>query len=359
MPKQEEWDALVATVANQQVMLAEIFERLNALWLGLATGDVVPEITISEENIEADSVTANKINVGTLSAIAANMGVLTAGEIDMYTGTWDSDATGFRLTASEICGQNAGTDQVLIAASTGKLTAGAGAVVLGADGITIDEGDVTQSWIKWVDSGGSVRARIYGYGTAETEDAKLYLIMQDSTGSPAGHIQLDQATSRAILSGLGLRFNDANTEIWEDASSNLSFKDANAGTKTLTQLASTSSGAVASGDLTLTTSAQDIAGATLSLGAGTWLVFGVFDFEGDNNGAVAIGVCDVGGADETPLALLRPDGTNSTRATVAQVWPITLSSTTTVKLQAYKSVNVGTFTARQTHTTITAVRTGD
>ena len=34
-----------------------------------------------------------------------------------------------------------------------------------------------------------------------------------------------------------IEFNDSNTEIWEDGSSNLSFKDANAGTYTLTQLA--------------------------------------------------------------------------------------------------------------------------
>jgi len=239
MPKQEEWDALVATVANQQAMLAEIFERLDALWLGLATGDVVPEITMSEENIEANAITANKINVGTLSAIAANMGVLTAGEIDMYAGTWDTNATGFRLTASEICGQNAGTDQVLIASSTGKLTAGAGNVTLDTDGVTIAS-SATPGLAQKLKFGatGNIIGHIYCVQGASSE--QLYAVINPGAGDEMGLIVDDHATvGRFLLQGIGtkpLQFNDSNTEIWEDASHNLTFKDAGEGTKTLAQL---------------------------------------------------------------------------------------------------------------------------
>lgn len=60
-----------------------------------------------------------------------------------------------------------------------------------------------------------------------------------------GHLDLDAATSvdinatsgLLIASGLApISFADTNTQIWEDVSSNLTFKDANAGTWTLTQL---------------------------------------------------------------------------------------------------------------------------
>jgi len=238
MPKQEEWDALVATVANQQVMLAEIFERLDALWLGLATGDVVPEITMSEENIEANAITANKINVGTLSAIAANMGVLTAGEIDMYTGTWDSNATGFRLNADEICSQNAGTDQVLLATSTGKLTAGGGDVELGANGIILKQGAGANTLLYWIDTDSKKRAEVMASGTAATEDQVLYLRILESDGSTlAAQARLMQdganpalfkiSSAHLLMDDMNIRFNDANTEIWEDASSNLSGRNWN------------------------------------------------------------------------------------------------------------------------------------
>lgn len=51
----------------------------------------------------------------------------------------DSD-TGFEITAEEIVGKSGGTDQVVISAETGKLTAGAGKVTLNADGIGVTAG---------------------------------------------------------------------------------------------------------------------------------------------------------------------------------------------------------------------------
>jgi len=152
---------------------------------------------------------------------------------------------------------------------------------------------------------------------------------------------------------------DANTAFGEDGSGNAYLKDANAGTKTLKQMASISSRAAASSDLGLTTSEQDIPGASLSLGAGTYIVIGVCDFQGNHNGAVAVGYLNVGGSNQSGSIVFHPDGSNYSRATVAQVWRITLSSTTTVKLRAKKTANVGDFDVWQHHTTITAIRTGD
>jgi hypothetical protein len=88
-------------------------------------------------NIQTGTVTATQISVSQLSAISADMGTLTAGEIQMYTGTWDSDANGFRLNSTEIAGQNDGDDQVYILASDGKLYAGGGYVWLDANGVNL------------------------------------------------------------------------------------------------------------------------------------------------------------------------------------------------------------------------------
>ena len=173
---------------------------------------------------------------------------------------------------------------------------------------------------------------------------------QDFT--PPGHIIIPQG--KEFRPG-----GDANTAFGEDGSGNAYLKDANAGTKTVKQMASTSALARASSTLTLTTSRQDVAGASLSLGAGTYLIFGVFDFYGDNNGAVAVGELDVGGAAQGGAAFLLPDGTNSNRVTAIQIWRKTLASTTTVKLRAFKTADVGTFLCYQDHTAITALRTGD
>ncbi len=116
--------------------------------------------------------------------------------------------------------------------------------------------------------------------------------------------------------------------------------------------------AAAASSLALTTSSQDVPGCSLSLGAGTWLIFGVFDMEGDST-AVGLGVLDVGGADQNTYAEFQPSSGHVSKATVAQVWRITLASTTTVKLQAHKTAAVGTYKCYHPHTTITAIRTGE
>lgn len=126
------------------------------------------------------------------------------------------------------------------------------------------------------------------------------------------------------------------------------------------RLRSVSQVASATATLDLTTSAQDIEGCSLSLGAGTWLIVGVFAFSGNNQGAIARGYCNIGGTDESAEAQFQPNGTAGVeRATVLQMWPRTLTATTVVKLRALKDADVGIFRAWITHTRIFAMRTGD
>jgi hypothetical protein len=105
---------------------------------------------VEADAIAADAVTAAKINVSSLSAIAADMGELTAGTIKMGTGTKDSNLTGFQLDENELVGQNSGVDQVVLSSSDGKITAGAGAVVLDVNGMHAVSGtsDVNKHKIK-------------------------------------------------------------------------------------------------------------------------------------------------------------------------------------------------------------------
>jgi len=144
------------------------------------------------------------------------MGTLTAGNINMFTGTWDDDATGFRLTADEICGQNAGTDQVIIQTSDGKLTAGAGDVVLDADGLAIMADDT--NWFRWLadpgEGGGVVaqmRARYWlaplGVSRLDIEvvgrgvggdDGQLIIKAQNSTGTEYSQIELHSVTGMTL-----------------------------------------------------------------------------------------------------------------------------------------------------------------
>jgi hypothetical protein len=119
--------------------------------------------------------------------------------------------------------------------------------------------------------------------------------------------------------------------------------------------------AVASAALTLTAAVQDVPGCSLSLTPGVWLVVGVFDFITSGAGDVgqsAVGRLATSGGAATVAtvsqAILSLD-TATTRVTVAQPWLVTVTATTTAKLQASKTGGGGASFANLTHTTITAV----
>lgn len=98
-----------------------------------------------------------------------------------------------------------------------------------------------------------------------------------------------------------------------------------------------------SGTLTLSTSLQDVVGATLSLDAGTYIIIGVFDMNISTTGCGLLeGYLDVGGTAQTGRARFG-DPAVAHEATVTQAWLVTIaSSPTTVKLQAKKGSAGGT-----------------
>lgn len=118
----------------------------------------------------------------------------------------------------------------------------------------------------------------------------------------------------------------------------------------------TISSAAATSALTLTTDFQDIAGATLSLDPGTYHILGIFDFvfaalDGGND---LVGQLVVGSTGQSAQTRFR--NTDASRGRGVQSWAITLTTTTTCKLQAKKDGGTGASSVSDIHTTITAIR---
>ena len=112
--------------------------------------------------------------------------------------------------------------------------------------------------------------------------------------------------------------------------------------------------AAASANLTLTTSFQDIVGATVTLPTvGDWEITAVFDFgHGVIGGILAEGQLLVAGVAQTSIAKLDDD---AVRGTVTQSWKVTTTVVNTVlKLQARKTNAAGNSTCHSTDTTLTA-----
>jgi len=131
---------------------------------------------VTADELASNAVTADKINVSSLSAISADMGTLTAGVVRMGTGTKDVDLSGFQIDSAELVGQNSGTDQVVLSSSDGKITAGAGALILDEDGIQANSGNADVNKLKIRDGSDTVLG-LYGevedgVGTSGTLEAK-------------------------------------------------------------------------------------------------------------------------------------------------------------------------------------------
>jgi hypothetical protein len=119
--------------------------------------------------------------------------------------------------------------------------------------------------------------------------------------------------------------------------------------------------AQASASLALTTSFQDVAGCSVSLTPGVWLVNGIFYFlepgAGDVGQILVGGLATTGGAATVALSNARavfvvPSALSG--ATAAQAWRVTVTATTTAKLQALKTGGAGTGSVQVQNTTITA-----
>ncbi len=111
----------------------------------------------------------------------------------------------------------------------------------------------------------------------------------------------------------------------------------------------------ATGNLTLTTSNQDVVGATVTLNTpGVYVVLAVFDFAGAAGDGTGVGEMLVDGVVQGGQALAQlPD---TLRITAPQHW-IVLKTTlgpTVLKLQARKTSGAGSSTVQNTHTNILA-----
>lgn len=123
--------------------------------------------------------------------------------------------------------------------------------------------------------------------------------------------------------------------------------------------------AVATGSITLTTVAQDIPGATLTINQiGNYLVIATIFFQqngiGDSN-QVLVGAINIGGANLAPLvACILPYGTGLTATgggTFSQTLAYNVTTVpTVVKLTAYKQAGTGTSTAGVPATSLSVVR---
>lgn len=131
------------------------------------------------------------------------------------------------------------------------------------------------------------------------------------------------------------------------------------------------SGARASGDLTLTTSAADVPGATLTASSdGNFLVLGVFDFDVQSAAVafaetLAVGTCVVDTSTQAGSAQLKARSVTTgaavggSRATVMQWWIVSATSGQVIKLRASRTDTGGTgfAVAHGSHTAIAVLRT--
>lgn len=115
--------------------------------------------------------------------------------------------------------------------------------------------------------------------------------------------------------------------------------------------------AYATGNLTLTTTATDISGASIVLARiGRYLITGNFTFQiaGDTNQAMR-GTLAVSGANQLQQGLVMAPATNTVLGTTQQ-WLITVASTgETVVLRGHKDGGTGTSSAIATLTSISAI----
>jgi hypothetical protein len=181
--------------------------------------DQITALSIVAGNIAAGAVTATKISVSHLSAISANMGTLTAGEIRMYSGTWDSDATGFRLNSTEIAGKNEGEYQFYVLASDGCAYAGGGNVGLSSDGIYIVAGAggiASYNKLRFVDGEdngvGYLTARYGGEGAAATTFAMYLVAYEDDTDYDEGSIIITAYSGGGTNAYVALTAKDGGTK---------------------------------------------------------------------------------------------------------------------------------------------------
>lgn len=208
------------------------------IWIGPSSGDkrlvwngttlsVIGVITVASGSSGIASFSdANLDNIADGTTYGRlDKTIIAGGLIQVGSGVKDSTLSGWHISGSEIVGQASGVDQVVMA-TTGKLTAGAGAVTLDVNGITLTAGTGEANKITWY-NGATKYFEQYGYSTGATyrtvlnaaspsgaTPSELYLYAQTSGASDNTHViikpgfvQIMEATLDISTSGKDLSLN--------------------------------------------------------------------------------------------------------------------------------------------------------
>jgi len=160
-------------VGSGKILVGAAINSTNEALYQVYSG--VGGVQIAGSNIEPLSITATEIAAGTITAneIAGNTITTNKLAADAINGmtitapTIRTAASGARieLNSTKIFGTDGTTDQWYADASTGKLYAGGGAVILDQDGITVAGGSNDWNSIKWAYSGVNI-GRMQAYQTS-------------------------------------------------------------------------------------------------------------------------------------------------------------------------------------------------
>lgn len=170
-----------------------------------------------------NDIYARHVNVQSLGEMAPDLGVVTSGLFWSGTGLpGDGDESGIGISGEgavyntetwNLFGVNAGTLQAGIKATDGKMYAGAGAVKLDAEGVTIEASDSPDDLnrLKWIATDNDyMPVNVLGYMTGTSPDRTAYaqLIARSESDSAAAYAQViagnfgDAVSSRLQVAAL-------------------------------------------------------------------------------------------------------------------------------------------------------------
>jgi len=197
-------------------------------------GDAVVDGTVTGSKIAAGTITADKLSVSQLSAITANMGALTVTDKLTMNGaasaiaigttppTSPTSGTGIWIDRTGLYGLNANVQQAYIN-STGQLLAGAGNVILDANGIRINiPVSQTDSRSYLFTNAGNTRSGLYGFETTTDNIVTLDTTpvggkgtqVRIGTNAPGNYTAIIQLVSQSGFNKgiLKLTYNDIGTQ---------------------------------------------------------------------------------------------------------------------------------------------------
>jgi hypothetical protein len=150
-----------------------------------------------------------------------NSTLISGGNIRVGSGTKDSTLNGFDIDSTEIVGQLAGVDQVVLGGD-GKIRAGAGKVVVDRDGITVGVSDTLPymrvvnpsatyperaHWLNWTLAGDSITYARWAALGGGVEQARVLLVASD-LGAGAVELSAEGATGVITLTAPVIKFNN-------------------------------------------------------------------------------------------------------------------------------------------------------